>query len=42
MIDAELDNLGLRSVRRVKFNIGLTYETTVEQIKQLLQMTFKK
>ena len=36
MIDAELDNLGLRSVRRVKFNIGLTYETTIEQIQSIV------
>ena len=37
MIDAELDNLGLRPVRRVKFNIGLTYETTAEQIKDIVK-----
>lgn len=37
MIDAELDNLGLRPVRRVKFNIGLTYETTAEQIKEIVK-----
>ena len=36
MIDAELDNLGLRPVRRVKFNIGLTYETTPEQMKAIV------
>ena len=36
MIDAELDNLGLRSVRRVKFNIGLTYETSTDQIKAIV------
>jgi len=36
MIDAELDNLGLRSVRRVKFNIGITYETTPDQIKAIV------
>ena len=36
MIDAELDNLGLRSVRRVKFNIGLTYETSNNQIKAIV------
>jgi len=36
MIDAELDNLGLRPVRRVKFNIGLTYETAPEQIKAIV------
>lgn len=36
MIDAELDNLGMRPVRRVKFNVGLTYETTPEQIKAIV------
>ncbi len=36
MIDAELDNLGMRPVRRVKFNIGLTYETAPEQIKAIV------
>lgn len=36
MIDAELDNLGMRPVRRVKFNIGLTYDTTIEQIKAIV------
>ena len=36
MIDAELDNLGMRPVRRVKFNLGLTYETTDEQIKAIV------
>lgn len=36
MIDAELDNLGLRPIRRVKFNIGLTYETSPEQIKAIV------
>ena len=36
MIDAELDNLGMRPVRRVKFHIGLTYETKPEQIKAIV------
>ena len=36
MIDAELDNLGLRPVRRVKFHIGLTYDTNTEQIKNIV------
>ncbi len=36
MIDAELDNLGLRPVRRVKFNIGLTYDTSAEKIKAIV------
>ena len=37
MIDAELDNLGLRPVRRAKFNIGLTYETSSEKIKIIVK-----
>ncbi len=36
MVDAELDNLGLRPVRRAKFTIGLTYETSEEQIKKIV------
>jgi MscS family membrane protein len=36
MVDAQLDNLGMRPVRRVKFNIGLNYETTAEQIKKIV------
>ena len=36
IINTELDNLGLRPVRRVKFNIGLTYDTTIEQIKNIV------
>lgn len=36
MIDAELDNLGVRPVRRVKFSVGLTYDTSVEQIKKIV------
>lgn len=36
MVDAELDNLGLRPVRRVKFHIGLTYETSTDQIKNIV------
>ena len=36
MIDAELDNLGLRPVRRVKFNIGLTYDTSADKIKAIV------
>ena len=39
MVDAELDNLGLRPVRRVKFHIGLTYETSTEQIKKIVNDT---
>jgi MscS family membrane protein len=37
MIDAELDNLGLRPVRRVKFHIGLTYSTSTDQIKKIVE-----
>ncbi len=36
MIEAELDNLGLRPVRRVRFYLGLTYDTSVEQIKKIV------
>lgn len=37
MVNAELDNLGLRPIRRVKFNIGLTYGTPVETIKCIVR-----
>jgi MscS family membrane protein len=36
IINTELDNLGVRPVRRVKFNIGLTYDATIEQIKNIV------
>ena len=36
LVNAELDNLGLRPVRRVKINIGLTYSTSVDQIKNIV------
>ena len=36
IISTELDNLGVRPVRRVKFNIGLTYDTSVENIKKIV------
>jgi MscS family membrane protein len=36
LISAELDNLGLRKVRRAKFMIGLTYDSTTEQIKSVV------
>ena len=36
IISTELDNLGARPVRRVKFNIGLTYDTSVENIKNIV------
>ncbi|MEC8611115.1 MAG: mechanosensitive ion channel domain-containing protein [Bacteroidota bacterium] len=37
MISAELDNLGLRKVRRARFYIGLTYDTTIDQMKQVVK-----
>jgi len=37
MISTELDNLGERPVRRAKFNIGLTYEASIEQIKTVVK-----
>ncbi|MBF26136.1 MAG: mechanosensitive ion channel protein MscS [Flavobacteriales bacterium] len=37
MVDAELDNLGMRPVRRAKFNLGLTYDTTKDQIKNIVK-----
>lgn len=36
IISTELDNLGARPVRRVKFNIGLTYNTSVGNIKSIV------
>lgn len=36
MIDGVLENLTLRNARRVKFDIGLTYETSNEAIKQII------
>ena len=37
MIDLELDNLGERPVRRCKFNVGITYNTSSEDIKKIVQ-----
>jgi len=37
LIAAELDNLGLRPVRRVKFYVGLTYDTSIDQIKKIVK-----
>ncbi len=37
MVDAEVDNLGMRPVRRSKFTLGLTYDTTKEQIQNIVQ-----
>jgi MscS family membrane protein len=36
LVDNELDNLSLRIQRRAKFDIGLTYETTTEQLKNII------
>ena len=36
MIDAEFDNLGMRPIMRVKFSVGLTYHTSIEQIKKIV------
>ena len=36
IISLELDNLGARPVRRVKFNIGLTYNASVNNIKAIV------
>lgn len=37
MIDNVLDNLSMRTFRRVNFNIGVTYDTTEEQLKNIVQ-----
>lgn len=37
MIDGVLENLTRRNYRRVKFNIGLTYETSTEVMKQIIE-----
>lgn len=36
MIDSELDNLTLRTFRRVNFNVGVTYSTSAAQIKNIV------
>ncbi|MAQ00340.1 MAG: mechanosensitive ion channel protein MscS [Flavobacteriaceae bacterium] len=36
IISSELDNLGARPVRRVKFSIGLIYDTPIEKIKAIV------
>ena len=36
MVEAELDNLTLRTQRRVQFSIGLNYQTSPEQIKSIV------
>ena len=37
MVDAELDNLSLRTFRRVKFNIGVLYGTKMSTIKSIVK-----
>ena len=36
LINTELDNLSLKPVRKVKTDIGLTYDTSVDQIKNIV------
>ncbi|PCJ86389.1 MAG: mechanosensitive ion channel protein MscS [Flavobacteriales bacterium] len=36
MIDAELDNMTLRTFRRGRYTIGVTYNTSIEQIKAIV------
>lgn len=36
MIDGALENLTLRNFRRVKFTVGLTYDTTPENLKKIV------
>jgi MscS family membrane protein len=36
MVDGELDNLSMRTQRRVKFDVSLVYETTAEQFKNIV------
>lgn len=37
MVNVELDNLSLRTFRREEFYVGLTYETSAEQIKAIVK-----
>jgi MscS family membrane protein len=37
MVDSELDNLSLRTFRRANFSVGLTYSTSIEQIKAVVK-----
>ena len=37
LINSELDNLSLKPVRKVKIDIGLTYNTSVDQIKNIVK-----
>lgn len=36
MVDAETDNLSLRAFRRVRFNLGVSYDTTASQLKAIV------
>jgi MscS family membrane protein len=36
LVDSELDNLSLRIQRRARFDIGLTYETSSEQLRNII------
>jgi MscS family membrane protein len=40
MIDAELENVTLKTMWRARFFIGLTYDTTVEQMKKVTDDVF--
>jgi MscS family membrane protein len=37
MIDAELDNLSLRTFQRAKFDVNISYKTTIEQVKKIVE-----
>jgi MscS family membrane protein len=37
MVDSELDNLSLRIQRRARFDIGLTYQTSPEKLKNIIR-----
>jgi MscS family membrane protein len=37
MVDVELDNISLRTQRRVAFNIGLTYTTSIQNIQEIVR-----
>lgn len=41
MIDGVLENLTMRNARRVKFDLGLTYETSSDNIKKIIAETEK-
>ncbi|MET4081177.1 MscS family membrane protein [Pedobacter sp. UYP30] len=37
MIDGVLENMSLRNIRRVKFTVGVTYETPKEQVEKIVE-----